>query len=54
MRRPLLVPVVQPVELGRNDPCRQQDHEDQRLLADSDVVDEPVSEEDQLGCEKGS
>ena len=46
VRGALLVAVVETVELGRQDPHRQQSQEDDRLDADSDLADElgPVEE----------
>ena len=54
MRRALLVPVVQTIELGGDNPRRKQEHEDDRLLADSDAAGDLVPQEEQFGREERS
>ena len=52
MRRPLLVTVVKPVELGRDGPRRQKGHEDHGLERDAHVVQQQGSAKQKLDEQK--
>ena len=54
MGGPFLVTVVESVELGRQDPKREQAEEDDRLDADSDVPDKLAVAEDGLDNRESS